>query len=85
MEKLKHLLASRKFWAAVVGLGMIVLKAYRPEFPLDEDQITSLVVVLVGYMLGVAVEDAGLPRPRNISILRHAPAQTKPPKESGQE
>ncbi len=70
MEKFKHLLASRKFWAAVVGLGMIVLKAYRPEFPLDEDQITSLVVVLVGYMLGVAVEDAGLPRARGITILR---------------
>lgn len=72
MEKLKQLLASRKFWAAVVGLGMIVLKAYRPEFPLDEDQITSLVVVLVGYMLGVAVEDAGLPRARTMSLLRHS-------------
>ncbi len=74
MEKLKHLLASRKFWAAMVGLGMIVLKAYRPEFPLEEDQITSLVVVLVGYMLGVAVEDAGLPRARSISVFRQSGA-----------
>ena len=81
MDKLKLLLASRKFWAAVVGLGMIVLKAYRPEFPLDENQITSLVVVLVGYMLGVAVEDAGLPRARSMSLFRHGTALREKGKE----
>jgi hypothetical protein len=58
MTKLKLLLASRKFWAMLVGLAVLVVKAYHPDFPLSEEQLTGLVVVLVGYILGVAIEDA---------------------------
>ena len=54
-----YLLKSRKFWAAIIGLAMIILKAFKPDFPLSEDQITGMVVVLVGYIFGVAIEDAG--------------------------
>ena len=56
-NKLMQLLKSRKFWAALVGLGLVVTKAYDPNFPLAEDQVTNLVYVLVAYILGTAVEE----------------------------
>ena len=67
MDKLKTLLASRKFWAALIGLALIILKGYRPDFPLTEDQLTGIVVVLVGYILGTAVEDSAHPTPPKVS------------------
>jgi len=57
--KLKLLLASRKFWALIVGLVLILIKAFRPDFPLTEDQLVPLVALLVTFILGVAIEDAG--------------------------
>lgn len=64
MEKWKQLLRSRKFWAALVGLGMVVLRMFKPDFPLSDEQVVGLAVVLASYILGVAVEDAGLARSR---------------------
>ena len=61
-SKLALLFASRKFWAALIGLVLIIVKAYRPDFPLTADQLTGIVVVLVGYILGTAVEDHGAQR-----------------------
>jgi hypothetical protein len=57
MDKLKQLLISRKFWAAAVGLALVVVKAYDPNFPLAEDQLTNLVYVIVAYIIGTAIED----------------------------
>jgi hypothetical protein len=57
MEKFKQLLGSRKFWAAFFGLALIIIKAYRPDFPLEEDQLTAVVWVLVAYILGTGLED----------------------------
>ncbi len=57
MEKLKELLASRKFWAAFIGLGMVILKAYKPDFPLTEDQLVGVIGVVVAYILGVGLEN----------------------------
>ncbi len=59
MSKLKLLVSSRKFWAALTGLLLVIIKAYRPDFPLSEEQLVGVVGVLVAYILGVAVEDAG--------------------------
>jgi len=67
MEKLKLLLGSRKFWAALVGLVFVVLQAFYPDFPVDAEQVSNLVYVLVAYILGVAIEDG----------LTHMPALTK--------
>jgi hypothetical protein len=61
MDKFKLLLTSRKFWAALIGLVLIIVKAWDPEFPLAEDQLTGIVYVLVAYILGTGIED-GLSR-----------------------
>ena len=61
MEKFKQLLGSRKFWAALIGLVLVVVKAWRPDFPLAEEQLTSVVYVLAAYILGTGIED-GLSR-----------------------
>ena len=61
-SKWKTLLTSRKFWAALVGLVMVLVKAWKPDFPLSEDQIVSLAAVLAAYILGTALEDSGRAR-----------------------
>jgi hypothetical protein len=57
MEKLKQLLASRKFWAALIGLVLVILKAWQPDFPMQEEQLTGVIYVLVAYILGTGLED----------------------------
>jgi len=61
-SKLKALLASRKFWAALIGTVLISVKAFRPDFPLSEAELTNIVYVLVAYILGTAVEGAARAR-----------------------
>jgi len=57
MNKFKQLLGSRKFWAALIGLALIIVKVFKPDFPLEADQITGIVYVLVAYILGTGIED----------------------------
>jgi hypothetical protein len=57
MDKVKQLLGSRKFWAALIGLVLVILKAWQPDFPLAEEQLTGVVYVLVAYILGTGIED----------------------------
>jgi hypothetical protein len=40
---------------------LIIIKAFRPDFPLLEEQLTAVVYVLVAYILGTGIED-GLSR-----------------------
>ena len=56
-SKWKLLLASRKFWAALIGLVFVGLQTWQPDFPLEAEQVTNLVAVLAAYILGVALED----------------------------
>lgn len=67
MSKLKQLLSSRKFYAALIGLALVIVKTWRPDFPLIEEDLTSIVYVLVAYILGTGIED-GLSR--NISVRK---------------
>jgi len=55
--KWKQVLASRKFWAAVVGAVMVAVRIYAPDFSLSDEQVIGVVVVIVGYMMGTALED----------------------------
>ncbi len=57
MSKFKLLLSSRKFWAALIGLIFMVIKAWKPDFPLDGDQLAGIIALLVTYILGTALED----------------------------
>jgi hypothetical protein len=65
MSKLKQLFGSRKFWAALIGLALVIVKVYQPDFPLDAEQLTAIVWVLVAYILGTGIED-GLSRTQKI-------------------
>lgn len=57
MSKFQQLLTSRKFWAALIGLVLVIVKAWRPDFPLSEQDLTSVVYVLVAYIMGTGFED----------------------------
>jgi hypothetical protein len=58
-NKLLGLLRSRKFWAALVGMAFVILQEFIPDFPLDQEQTTNIVYVLVAYIIGTALDDAG--------------------------
>jgi len=60
MEKLKYLIRSRKFWAAIGGVVAITVKALDPNFPLSDDQLTGLIAVLAAYIIGTGL-DQGYP------------------------
>ncbi len=66
MSKLNLLITSRKFWAALIGLILMVITAFKPDFPLTEEQLTPVIYLLVAYILGTGIED-GLTRyqPKN--------------------
>jgi hypothetical protein len=58
-SKLLGLFRSRKFWAALIGMVFIFLEEFVPEFPLTIEQVTNMVYMLVAYIIGVAIDDAG--------------------------
>ncbi len=53
-DKLLLLVRSRKFWAAVIAIGFIVLG---PRAGIEQQELTAAVVTIVGYILGTALED----------------------------
>ena len=61
MEKLKALVKSRKFWAAVAGVVVVGVKAYDPDFPLSDEQMTSVIVLLAAYILGTGLDNGAAP------------------------
>lgn len=62
-----NLLKSRKFWAAIVGIGYSVIYLVWPDFPIPEESVIGVVGTVVSYILGVALED-GLSKQRNIDF-----------------
>lgn len=59
--KLEYLLESRKFWAAFIGLLITLLTHFVPNFPIAEDQLLEIALIVVSFILGTALED-GLSR-----------------------
>jgi uncharacterized membrane protein YdjX (TVP38/TMEM64 family) len=62
MNKWIQLIGSRKFWAAVVGMVLVVIRTAFPDFPLEDESLIGMLSVLAAYILGVAIEDNGLHR-----------------------
>lgn len=58
-SKFLLVLKSRKFWATLIGTVFVVLDEVFPAFPLSADQVTDLIYLLIAYILGTAIEDAG--------------------------
>ena len=61
MNKLLSLLKSRKFWASVVGLVLIIIRSFDPNFPIPDADLTKIVFVIVAYVLGTGLEDSRAP------------------------
>ncbi len=59
MQKLLDLLKSRKFWAAVIGLIVVVVRNIWPSFPLTDAQIQDIALILVAFIVGTGLEDVG--------------------------
>lgn len=54
---IKYALQSRKFWAAIVGLVMVVLTSWDAKpFPVDA-VVTAIMGIVAAYMGAVALED----------------------------
>jgi hypothetical protein len=60
-QVLSGLVRSRKFWATLVGLVVILIRAVDPNFPLSDDQISAIVLTLSAYTFGTGLQD-GLSR-----------------------
>jgi hypothetical protein len=59
-SKLNLLVRSRKFWASLIGLGLVVLRSFVPAFPIADADLTKIVFVIVAYVLGTGLEDSAL-------------------------
>ncbi|MBU2177490.1 MAG: hypothetical protein KJ556_20550 [Gammaproteobacteria bacterium] len=53
---IKALLQDKKFWAALVGLVMVVVSAVNPEFKLDEAALVAAIVMFISYVLSVGID-----------------------------
>jgi hypothetical protein len=56
-EILTGLVHSRKFWATLAGLLVVLVRALRPDFPISDDQLTALVLTLAAYTFGTGLQD----------------------------
>ncbi len=54
-------LKARKFWALIVGAVVIVLRSYVPNFPLTDEQLTDIGLLIVAYIIGSGLQDMGKP------------------------
>lgn len=56
MSGWKGVLQSRRFWASLFGLGLVVLRIFRPDIAIDVEELAGMIVVVVLYILGVTVD-----------------------------
>jgi hypothetical protein len=53
---MKDLLVSRRFWALVLGLLVIIVGVFYPGFDLNTEEAVGLVLVVSSYIIGVTVD-----------------------------
>jgi uncharacterized membrane protein YdjX (TVP38/TMEM64 family) len=56
-NKFSTLLKSRKFWALIIGLIVVVIKTFNPNIPLTADGLMSIVALIATYIFGTGLED----------------------------
>jgi uncharacterized membrane protein len=59
-NKLIELFKSRKFWAAIIGVVLMIVQSIFPDFPLNAEQTTEVVYLLVAFIIGTAIESKPL-------------------------
>jgi hypothetical protein len=69
---MKGILTSRKFWAAGIGLLVIIITAFLPGFPAIQQPLTDVTLLVSAYILGTAVEGQHLPVGSVIQGLIHS-------------
>ncbi len=52
-----HFLTSRKFWAAVIAVLVIVLRSTVPTFPISDQLVSDIVLTLIAYIIGTGLSD----------------------------
>jgi hypothetical protein len=57
MSNLPPVLKSRKFWAAVMALALVLLRSFVPNFPITDERLTEIVYVLISYIIGTGLSD----------------------------
>jgi len=53
---MKDLFTSRKFWATLITLLVILVATISPGFDLDPDQAAGFTIIIASYVIGVAVD-----------------------------
>jgi uncharacterized membrane protein YdjX (TVP38/TMEM64 family) len=56
-DALHSLIRSRKFWASLVGLAILLLRALVPDFPIPDEQISAIILTLSAYIFGTGLQD----------------------------
>ncbi len=59
--KVPPFLTSRKFWALLIGAAVVVLRSYVPNFPLADEQVTELALLIVAYIIGTGLQGSSQP------------------------
>jgi len=57
LDNLAALLRSRKFWAALAALLVVLLQNADPSFPLSAEQVTDLLALVAAYVIGTGLSD----------------------------
>lgn len=56
-QAIQNLVHSRKFWATLIGLLLIIIRTIWPALPLSDDQISAMVLTLVAFIVGTGLQD----------------------------
>lgn len=56
IENFMQLVKSRKFLATAAGLVVVIIQAFKPDFIVSPDQLTDLLVLVVGLVFSSGVE-----------------------------
>lgn len=56
------LISSKRFWAAVAGVAVVIAKQFMPDIP--EDAVTNIVMVVSAWIVGETFRPVTTPGPK---------------------